>query len=364
MDHLLKEVSSLPRCAADVHPCTTSTPTHHCVTVQPSLRPSSGPGSRAPYRIAQPTGGTDSVVLGDDVVAYDCGVKEAQMRLVTNANLVAHAISSPSAGARLPVRDLTGSRPHAAVGGVDSMVATLAQPDWPADSSGGGGGSFSESVQEAQRRLVLDPAARAAVAALPVAGGRPGTAGGERGLRVTRPAGGHTTTTLLWATEPTRDGVNSSDGGAGAAVAAAAVRPRTSGAIRPRDSVGDMLGGGGSSVPARSAAAASSSSASSAPASSSTTATAGFGRHSAARAASQLVGGASGIFLSSGGGAGPSSSGSPDAAAKTASSRLRRPQPVGGRTAFDVGGILIDAPSPPRGAAVSAAHTRSTLQLG
>ena len=131
----------------------------------------------------------ETVTLGSDNVVYSCGTKEAHMRLALDPALAAEYAGAPMAGTRVAPVDRTATKAMN-VGGEDRFLAATAT------HPGEGPGSYAISLQEAQRRAVFDASAREAAAALPVAGVNVRTS--ERGLKVTRPAGGPQQVKLEW----------------------------------------------------------------------------------------------------------------------------------------------------------------------
>lgn len=137
---------------------------------------------RPAVRKLQQTGGVDSVVLGSESAVYECGVKEAHYRLATDDTLKRAVAAALPAGGRPAERE---ARTGGSVGGPDHLGDV-----WQYQNV-----TYSEGVDEAQRRSALDPAARASVEAQPMAGLRVDRA---QGLRVTRGAGGDATYSLAW----------------------------------------------------------------------------------------------------------------------------------------------------------------------
>lgn len=115
---------------------------------------------KSPIKV-RPIGGKTTVVLGEEVVTYETGVKEAQMRLSADPLVRQASNSSLPAGVRKEVRELAGPRRLGPVGGKVNVQL-----------NDGSNLAYTESIDEAQRRAALDPAARAEVMEQVPAGGR------------------------------------------------------------------------------------------------------------------------------------------------------------------------------------------------
>ncbi len=128
--------------------------------------PSRGPrGLEAQPR--PPPGGASSLVLGSDTHTYECSTKESQWRVAVDPGAAAAAREEPVAGGRLPPEELGVRRrngvvvhPTVPVGG----RATLSLAD------GSEAVTYTGGIKEAQCQVALLPEARAAAAALPMAG--------------------------------------------------------------------------------------------------------------------------------------------------------------------------------------------------
>jgi len=148
--------------------------------------PRGRPLARAAQKPAHNAGGEDHIRLGDDPVVYTCGLTEAQMRLALEPGAAADVRRQPGAGVRLPERSrkvLTN------IGGTDSLRDMWGQ---------GGGEVYSESVAGAQARLAHDPAVRLEAEAVAMAGRRVDAKWLGASIRTTRPVGGPSSLALGW----------------------------------------------------------------------------------------------------------------------------------------------------------------------
>jgi hypothetical protein len=288
--------------------------------------------SAASPRRVRGVGGEDHVVLGSEAVSYECGVKEAQFRLATDAAMRAAAAAEAVAGVRPQPH---GRRvPAFPVGGPVRVVLS--------DGSGDGPQAYNAGLDEVQRRAALDPAARAEVDAQPVAGARISR---EPGMRVTRPAGGFETVGLMkWDTGADTPARRGSSAGAPPAApsprAVAAVGGRSAPFIGARSSMGAILRGD----PADASAARPD--------------TAGSRRGTA-----NVSSGVAEFFArdGSGGAGGAAGAGGP----RSPSNPLKREQPIGGRSMLAIGLSGIDASTRPEVTGVKTlAHHRSNVTFG
>ncbi len=135
-------------------------------------------------RKVRSVGGAATVVLGSEQIAYECGTKEAQMRIAVDPAMQRATDAAPVAGGR-PLAH--APRMGGPVGGPTRIVLD--------DGSGEGPQLYNNGLDEAQRRAAFDPAALAYRDSLPMAGARVSRAGG---LRVTHPNGASDTINLSW----------------------------------------------------------------------------------------------------------------------------------------------------------------------
>lgn len=130
----------------------------------------------------QNVGGDDHVWLGDFEKVYKTSVGEAQRRMALDPRIASDAIGVQAAGTRPPVRERP--TPRGPIGGPLTMTLD--------DGSGAHPSRFPVSMAEAQMRAALLPTAKEeASSGTKWAGGSPVKVP-DRGLRVTRPVGGHT----------------------------------------------------------------------------------------------------------------------------------------------------------------------------
>lgn len=178
-------------------------------------------------------GGPDTVVLGNDNISYDTGIKEAQLRAALDPSLRDSTKYSPIAGSKPLQRERVSTIP---VGG-PSTIQNL----WKYHEQ-----TATESLAEAQMRIAYDPKAREAAENLEVAGKRVEQKWLGNSIRTTRNIGGNETFALTWEggdKGSTSNGRRSS--GVGIKIGeenhdvSAYSRPSTA---KPRDSMGGILG--------------------------------------------------------------------------------------------------------------------------
>jgi len=135
-------------------------------------------------------GGPDHVVLGNENITYNFGVKEAQYRLATDPEMRAATAREPMAGLRPP------EHIHRSSGPIGGRVHISLE-----DGSGTGPQSYNEGMDEAQRRGAFDPQALADRDALVPAGTRVAR---PVGIHVTHPGGGRDSINMVWPEEPSQ----------------------------------------------------------------------------------------------------------------------------------------------------------------
>lgn len=152
---------------------------HHIATGMNAILPE----DPTPRRI-RTIGGDDHVVLGEENLSYNFGVKEAQYRLATDPEMKAATAREPMAGLRPPEHT---HRPSGPIGGTVHVRLE--------DGSGTGPQSYNEGMDEAQRRGAFDPQALAERDALVPAGSRVLR---PVSIHVSRPTGGVDSVNIIW----------------------------------------------------------------------------------------------------------------------------------------------------------------------